>query len=46
MEAIPMIQVTDHGGLSRGGMDSRWHLKVEPTRIAKGLEIECEKRKE
>lgn len=46
MEAIPVIQVTDQGGLSRGGMDSRWNLKLEPMKFAKGLEIECEKRKE
>lgn len=46
MEAILMIQVTDQGGCSRGGMDSGWNSKVEPTREAKGLEIGCGKRKE
>lgn len=46
MEAILTIQVTDQGGLGTGGMDSGWNLKVEPPTFAKGLEIECEKRKE
>ena len=43
-EAILKIQGTDQGGRRRGGMDSGWNSKVEPTRFAKGLEIGCEKK--